>query len=281
MPMKTVQTKIDVRNFQSVFLYLQEYYATRKSNEPEFSFDVWAKELGLKSRTYLHAMVFGERPLKESLLEPLAQSMGLEGRQLEYFKNLFHYSRCKTSEQKKVFASKLMTLAKMDSDPHEVLQHFEFLSNPLLPRLQTMMSFEDSPQDSKTLAFLLGCSESELQNALKSLQEMGLLQKNDSGKLVVAKRSWFVPDSFKQMSHSEFYRNVFKEAETALETPSTERRFNSLFFALSPEEFETLLADFEEFATQQLAKHDHEKLSKRRLYQLNVNVFPTSKSFQD
>lgn len=182
-----------------------------------------------------------------------------------------------TIEEKKIFGGKLISLANLGVEVVEIQEHFEFLSNPLLPRLQTLLSFEDSPQDLAILAMVLDYPIDKVEEAIQTLQHLGLLEKAMDARWKQQKKSWKVSDSSHNRGLIEFYKNAFTEAQQALELPSEGRGYKGLFFALNEEQFQDYLKDFDVFIKEQLAKRNSETIKDHRLYQLTFAMVPVSK----
>ncbi|MDG0817200.1 TIGR02147 family protein [Bdellovibrio svalbardensis] len=268
-----------ILSYQNVVLFLQHYYEYRKGLDV-FSYTKWAQELGLKNRAYLRMVVMGERPISESIAEAFVAALQFNDVESDYFMTLVNYNQCKTGEQKRTFAKKLLRFQMNAEDFLEVENHYEFLADELLPRIQTLLSFEDVAKDTAKAAQILGISVQKFFDSCSKLEKMGLLEKQEVGgesKWVVVKKSWRLPNNFRGLGYKEFYKDAWRRAEEAIEKyEAHERRFRNLFVAMSASEFEDFLRDFETFVQEQSAKRNVDHLFNRRLYQLNFSFFPST-----
>lgn len=267
---------MNIKEFQNALTFLQQYYANRKSQDRQFSYEVWAQELSLKSRSYLRLVIVGQRPINEALVQAFTNFFKFTDEEAEYFSVLVEYTQCRKIEQRRTLGLKLVSLNPRSQDRIEAEQHFEFLSDILLPRLQTICGFEDSPMDKKVLAKICGIEVDSLNEKLRKLENLGLMQDQKP-----VKRHWKVPASGHALGHKEFYKASLKEAEKAIELPFDERKFRGLMVAMNSEEFTDFQKDFEAFAKEQLQKRGGSQLKGRRLYQLNFNFFPVSNAFEE
>lgn len=272
--------KPEPKKYLNVFQYLQDVYQFRKDHSPQFSYDVWAKELGASDKSYIRFMVLGKRPINEKMSEALATNLELAGPEREYFKILIHYSQSKTRDQKEIFGKKLMTLLKGDLDQLEVESHYEFLSNPILPRLQVFLSFKDLDQSPENLAWLLRVSVPEIQAGLQKLEEFKMIEKTETDYRPL-KKSFKVPDGFGDLGLEAFYINNLESAQEAIQLPKEERRFKSLFLPLNKDEFESFWSNLQIFVNEQLFKFNSDEYVDRRLFQAHFNIFPVSESKQE
>lgn len=270
-----MQGKPKLKSYLSVHRYLQDLYVHRKALDPDFSYDSWSYELGVKSRSYLRMVVVGKRKLTEKFSEIFCAKMGFEPAETDYFKLVTAYSQLGSHEQRKLLLRKLIELSHADLDRVSVEQHHEFFSSPFLPKLQTLLTFEDIETSSKSLASILELPLAQVEAGLKKLRDMGLAE--PSGLNWRAKNKLLkVPDRFGDSALANFHSESLREASAAQKLPADLRRFRSLLIPLNPAEFAELQAEFEEFVKHTLAKYKADELKGRRLYQMNFNMYPIS-----
>ena len=196
--------KIDIKKYLNVYQYLQDYYVLRKNESPQFSYEVWAKELGASDKSYVRMMVLGKRPINTSMTEKFSESLGHSPDDGVYFKNLVQYTQSKTKEQKELLGRQLISLIRSDLDRFELQAHYDFLSNPLLPKLQVMLSFNDINQSEENLGWLLGVDPVQIKDALNKLVEIKAIE-CVNGKYQPLKKSFKVPDNFGNLGLDSFY----------------------------------------------------------------------------
>jgi uncharacterized protein (TIGR02147 family) len=267
--------KPDVKNYLDAFQFLQEVYLFRKKLNKDFSYSVWSGELGIKNKAYLRLMVLGKRKIGEKIQTALSENLELADLDAKYFYLLLAYSQCQTKTEKNLFGKKMMELIKSDASQEEVEAYYDFLANPLLPKLHTLLSFSDIEKTPANLSRLLMASEAKITEGLRKLEELGMVEKNGDTFICKAK-SFKVKDSFKNKGLEIFYSGLFEEAKAAIQLPVEERRFRSLLFAMKPEELQDFVAKLDQFAQEQLRQHDFSALEERRLFQVHFNFFPVT-----
>lgn len=266
---------VEIKKYLNAYQYLQDCYQLRKQKQPEFSYALWATEMGASDKSYVRMMVLGKRHINSKMTECFAQNIQLSKEEREFFINLVHYTQSKTQEQKKLFGKKLMSLLRSEKERVEIQAHYDFLSNPLLPRLQVLLSFDDIDHSAKTLSWLLGVTTEEIAEGLSKLCEIGLI-KEENGRYKSARRSFNIPDNFGDLGLENFYIHNLEAAKEAIRLPKETRRFKSLFVPLNPTEFENFVANFQDFVRENLGKFDTDTYSDRRLYQVHFNIIPIS-----
>jgi len=270
-----------LKSYLNVSKFLQDYYWFRKATENPFSYQTWAAEMGIENRAYLRLVVSGKRPLNEVLSNKIMASLELADNERSYFLALVNYTQSKNSEQRRVFGMQLARHFDSEVDQQEIQGHFEFTSNPLMPKLQTLLSFSDFPSTTAEMALIADVSEAEIVVALNHLEALGLASRTlvgDQAQWQPTQRSWKVASRFKDLGLREFYRNSLKRAEAAIDLPLEDRRFRSLFVAMDQNEYQDFLSDFEVFVRDQLKKRDVDTIKNRRLFQLNFNFFAETKN---
>src|SRR5689334_1499235 len=88
--------------------FLKAYYEESKAANRSFSYGVFARRAGLKSKAIVHRLVSGKRNLSKSALFKIAQAMQLDEKAFVYFQQLVAYSHSKDAKEKAYYFHKLM-----------------------------------------------------------------------------------------------------------------------------------------------------------------------------
>lgn len=236
--------------------------------------------MGAGDKSYVRMMVLGKRPINAKMAEAFANSLKLENEDRVFFFALLEYTQSKTQEQKNLFGKRLIALLRLEPDRLEIQAHYDFLSNPLLPRLQVFISFHDLDQSPQNLAWLLGTTEEEINTGISKLLELGLIQQV-RGRFVPQKKSFRVADHFGDLGLEAFYSNNLDAAKEAIRLPKEKRRFKSLFLPLNSQEFEKYLSNLQNFVNEQIYNFNPDDYADRTLYQVHFNIIPVSESAQE
>ncbi len=92
-----------LKKYLNVHLFLQDYYHHRKKQNPEFSYEVWAKELGASGKSYVRMMVLGHRPINTKMAEAFADNFAARWDRSRVFHNLGEVHAKYISGTKKIF----------------------------------------------------------------------------------------------------------------------------------------------------------------------------------
>lgn len=267
----------ELKNYINVHQFLEDFYRFRKQTDDSFSYDIWAQEIGIKNRSYLRLIVIGKRAVSEETVNLLCRYFKFQDKQEEYFRMLVGYSKSKSHEQKKLYGKKLTALMRNDLQQHEIENHFDFLSKPSFPRLQTLLSFDDIEKTPENLARLLKISIQELSQGLGILKNLGLAEEIN-GQWIATKKSFKIPDRVGDVALEMFHNESLKEAIAAQQSSKETRRYRSLLMAMNKNEFDTFLKNLQDFVQSELSQFNFSELEDRELYQVNFNLFPVTKN---
>lgn len=228
-------------------------------------------------------IVTGKRTLTENLVSILSSKLRLSESEEDYFKTMVEYCQAKTTTQKRILEKKLIELMRFDIDRVEVESYFDFVADPFLPRLQTLLSFEDIATTSDSLSELLGKPVHEIVKGLEKLRELDLAEFSDKGPMRWQSKNKLlkVPSHFGDTALASFHTQSLKDAIQAQHLAKDLRRFRSVLLPLSGDEFSELLREIETLVQLALNRYKSDQLQNRRLYQFNLNLFAVSEMPQE
>lgn len=269
-------TPPEIRQFVDTLAYLQAVYHWKKNALPGFSYSVWAAEFGFKSRSYLRLLIMGKRAITDSAMPILIRGLHLKKSDAEYFEKMVRFTQSGTIEQKERYARDLARTSQAQEKLTEIQNHLRFFSNPLIPRLQTLLTLEDLPKTIPHLAETLQTPEAEISSCLYTLQELGLAEAQ--GNEWSTQVSHFeVKENLGNLALQSFYRKSFQTCIDAIALPVETRNFQSALFPLSPEDYQRFSEELSQFLKQALARYGADRAPHRRLYQITYGLTPVSR----
>lgn len=269
--MSETTSKPELHNYLDIHDYLKDLYTYRKKSETGFSYESWAQELGFHNRSFLRQVIVGRRSLTEATIQVLCERLNLNSIDREYFHLLVLYSRARSPEQRNLYGRKLRQLIRNGYEQAEVADFQEFISTPLVPQVQMLLSFEDTEKTPQGLARLLGRPHHDVQDALQTLHSIRMAEETD-GTWVSRQRALKVSDRLGNRALQSFHEQCLLEAARAKELPVADRRYRTLLVSLNEEEKEKFLQELEVFVKQTLSQYDPREFAGRKLFQINVNL---------
>jgi uncharacterized protein (TIGR02147 family) len=259
--------------------FLAEHYAHQKATEYGFSFRVFSRRAGISSSNYLRLVIDGKRNLSATMAAQFAKACGLVGAAADFFCELVAYNQATTaSERNRHYAQLLQFRPFREARKLETAQA-EYHSNWYLPAIRELCRRTDFVEDPKWVAAQLepAISAQEAKQALLTLEKLGLLHRNASGRLV--QTDTLVTTGPGPLGHHIFnyHRTMLERAAVALDhIPREERDVSTLTLCVSHDKLLELKQRVSDFRRDllQLAEIDNEP---ERVVQINFQLFPLSK----
>lgn len=273
-----------VFEYLDVLSYLQDYYSFRKRHSPRFSYEVWSSELGLNNRSFLRMLVMGKKKITVKFFESFSGQSLQTAEEKNYFDYLIRYSQAKNMKERQAYGQTLMSLLKGYQQVDLVEDYNDFVSDPLLPRLFALMSFEDVTMSVHSAAKMLNLSLQKAEAVLKGLQDLKLvesLQENGEIQWRATSSVFRVPDNFGSLNLMKFHTHSLQEAMQAFHLPKETRRYKSLLLPMDAQgmtEFNTLL---DRFAAEQMVRFNSKTYAGKRMFQVNFNIYPVAEPSQE
>ncbi|MES2802189.1 MAG: TIGR02147 family protein [Bdellovibrionota bacterium] len=259
--------------------FLSDYYKYRKSLSERFSYEIWADELGISSRSFLRLVVLGKKKISDSYIVKLSEHLFSEKKQKEYFFHLVKYTQKTSLQERQIHSQKMITLIKTDRKELIVKNNSDFLSSPNLPRLLVLLTFKDIHPVVSTFARLMSLPPDQIEDYLHVLERNQLAR----SEMIDGEKHWFciseffsVPDEAGSEFLINFHRASLQEAMAAFSRPKDQRRYESVILPLNATEYDQFNEDFANFLSEQRTKFSANHLDGRGLYQMNYNIYLTT-----
>ncbi|RYZ86073.1 MAG: TIGR02147 family protein, partial [Proteobacteria bacterium] len=188
--------KTSIYKFHSVSEFLRHSYEEKRRNNSRFSIRAWAKLMGLKSPTSLHAVIHGKRKIPLSYHGILAKTLQLTAEESYYLLVLISFEHAKNDLQKLTYLEKLQTLRNFKDLTMLELANFEFLSEPLytcIVEMTELVTFRNDPswiQKNNRISKDIN----QIKTALTNLLERGFLKLENGSVLKSNRNTTNVPD---------------------------------------------------------------------------------------
>jgi uncharacterized protein (TIGR02147 family) len=173
----------------------------------------------------------------------------------------------------------------LSSKKVSVKQSLNFLTDPLLSKIQLIISFEDFIASEANLKNILNTDIPKIHMALKTLEEMDLIEsyynENTKDKMWRSKAKYFsVGGEIHREAMNLFHQQTLREAEQILKMTALSKKFKSLFFSLSEEDFKDLEETLSLFSNKLKVKYGNNFLKKKKLYKVNFQAYPVTEEYE-
>jgi uncharacterized protein (TIGR02147 family) len=265
-----------VFEYESYRTFLQDYYRSKKKDNPSFSFRYFAKKAGLNSGNHLKVVMDGTRNLTHVTVPKFTKGLALGEWEALYFENLVFFNQSSDATEKN-FYLRNMELARAHNT--QVLlsrDQYEVLSNwyPLAIKELTLMS--GFKLDCRWISAKLGrkITPQQVKEALDLLVRLKLIRINKkTGKIQNLHPTMQTPDVDTSEAIGRFHKNSLTMAIQAVDQQSVEERhLNSLTIALNKKDLPTAFKKSSKFI-KEMNSYFMKGKPYDAIYQLSIQLF--------
>jgi len=251
----------------------------RKARNPGFSIRAMASKLGMNSST-LTRIFNGKRNLSKNLLPIFSRYFGFRSKEAEYFLHLVGFCQAK-SERERMREYRVLTALRNGRSSEVSEEQYAFYEEWYFTAIRELLRFFPFSGDYGALARMFDppLTVPEAKRAVALLLRLGFIDKVGTS-YVVRNEAITTGEIWHGLAVQKFHQDMHARASEALEKiPRAERDFSTMTMCYSPDGYkkarETLM-----HAREELARIDECDKAANRVYQINLQLFPLSKPFQ-
>lgn len=275
--MKSILAYSDYREF------LRNHVTQKRRRNGRWSIGVWARKLKLGSTTSLTMILNGQRNPGPIITEKLIQYFNFELRERDYFLDLIEIAKIRQQgpsheRMKSLLTSDLRKLGSSYLAKKIDLLTFMKISDWRCFMLRQMTHLKDFVGSPKAIAArtIFPTSSLEIENAINTLLEVGLLRKSANGGLKRVSKFLKTDDDIASEGLKRFHEAMIEHGRNAIrKIPVNEREIIGLTLAVRRSQIEDakkLIRNFiEDFA--RLGGHKEAD----QVCQLNIQFFPLTR----
>lgn len=279
-----MEANIDLSKFTDYRTFLLAYVQDAKKRKKNWSYGAWAHSMGLKATSSVTKIIHGERDPGPEITEKMVEYFGFTDKQAQYFRDLVRLQKIKNDPRLSVLLMEKMgkdhpdsRLRIMDDKSFLVISNWYYLA---LRELCRRKGFIENPEWISE-QFLFKVTSREISQAIKTLLQIGLLQRDDKRTLQLAEGRVETTNDIASEGIKRYHEQLLDHAKEAIRRVSVEEReITSTSLLMSSKNMgkaKELIRDF---------KKKFEKLMEEetgdRVYQIQIQLFPlTKKSTKD
>jgi uncharacterized protein (TIGR02147 family) len=225
-------------------------------------------------------LIQGKRNLKKASIAKVSQALGHTVDEAAYFELLVSFDQAENVEEK----TRYFTLLSEARKPYQInriselqFEQFRTWYHKAIRELLGFYPFDEKEVYAyRKLAAMLSppITESEARNSVKLLLKLGLLLRNEDGKIVQADRFMSTGDEVQNLAVRTFHKATIKRAEEAVDDIAPEYRdISCLTVSISDEGFAIIKKEMQLFRKRllEVVKSDS---NPKNVYQVNFQLFP-------
>lgn len=249
-----------------------------KARNKKFSYRFFARLGGFKSGNILKIVIDGEINITGETAERFCTALKLDREESRFFKNLVLFNQADSSEERQRHSKELMrsrTFKRMYPLSEFQYRYFDFWFYPVIRGLVALPNFKE---DAQWIARQIrpAVSPAEARRALSELLELGLLSRDETGRLVQSNPTVVTSNAITSSSLAHYHREMMRNASESIDRfPREKRDLSALTLAVSRDSASVIKDLAEKFRRDVLAEAAKDR-GIDSVYQLNIYFFPVT-----
>jgi uncharacterized protein (TIGR02147 family) len=246
-----------------------------------YSVRQFAFEADIRTPGYMKMIIDGKRNLTQKMIPGFCRALKIKAEKKTYFEKLVYYNHCKDPDEKKLAFERLMDLR-----PHKEVYKLEekqhrYFSNPYYACIQEMVALNDFKEDYEWIAdrCFPQIRASQAKEAVESLLDLGLLTRNNSGKLRQTQNIIQTERLDTKIAETyNFHDAAINLARQALgRTKQDERNYLALMFPVSKSLYSKIIQETYKFHDHIIGLIENDEAEADEVHQMNIQLFPVTK----
>lgn len=270
--------QLDVFDYLDHRAYLHDYYVQMKAHGRGFSYRTFSRRAGLGSPNHLKRVMDGQRNLAPEMAARFAEALSLEGEAADYFVELVRFGQAKTSVERSRAYARLMTFSTYRKTRKLDLAHAEYHATWFIPAVRELAGRKDFEADARWIAERLWppIKPAEAKLALDTLLKLGLLRKQEDGRVVQAEPLITTGPELHAVHIANYHRAMMERAAAAIDlVPSDGRDISAVTVLVGPAGVKRIKEKLRRFR-RELLELALSEVDAKQVLQLNLQLFPLS-----
>ncbi|MEO6096226.1 MAG: TIGR02147 family protein [Fibrobacteria bacterium] len=263
-------------------LFLKDAYAMNKTKQASFSYRYLALKGGINSSAFFKYLFEGKRNLTKGSLLKTCLAFGLKDKEAEYFEHLVFFNQAKTIKEKNLYFDRLTKLRGLYDVKRVEESQFAFYSQWYHSAIRELLSIVKPSGDAKGLAHSLlpSITPKQAEESVELLQRLGFIHKDAQGKWRQRDPVLTTGNPITSQVVIQFQLKMLDLAREAYDRSLPEERLmSSTTLAVSESAVDLFKKRIRQFRSELLEMARVEE-APERVYQLNLNFFPTSRKIR-
>ncbi len=261
--------------------FIKDLLAWAKAHKPEFTHRLLLEKMEVSSTGFIANVISGKSNLNARQIVALGDIFKLNPAESRYFQSLVEYTQARSIDDKGDALDSLRIQIRGRNKKLDPRQYSLF-SKWLYPMVFDLVAIIPVGENHKEVAALFdGTVKAEdVRKALQILEELALIRKTPAGKYEQVAATLKTGDEIQSVDVFKYQQTALKKAIEALDKiPVEERTISVTTLPLSVEGLQRVKQAAQQFRDNVL-KISEEDRNYDRVFQFNLNLFPTTKSIR-
>lgn len=269
---------LDVFGYSDYHDYVHDWIERERARRPTFSYQWFANRAGLKSRSFLRLVSVGDKDLSKASAIKVAQAMGLEGSQSDFFLVLVDLNNADDRREKEFHLERLRRIAPPSRRTILSVQQYELFETWWMIPLWEVVCAGEWRDDWKRLASQLEppIKAAEAKHGVELLLELGLLEK-DGERYVRRETSLHTQEEVRSRAIRRYQDSMLEKARDVLaRMPQDSRHISTLTLGVGEEGYRRIQERLRAFRAE-IVDIAQTQTEVDRVIQINLQMFPLTK----
>jgi uncharacterized protein (TIGR02147 family) len=271
---------LNVFEFDNYREFLKVTFESMKAKDSKFSFRFFARVAGFSSHNTLWNVIKGRSNLSESSIAKITTALKFNKEESHYFKNLVLLNQAQNSELKEQYSKEIFR-SKAYRRFHPLREsQLRYYTHWYYVVIREMVNLPEFREDPEWIAnnTLPPVTPLEATQALEELIKLGLLSRDDKGKLSQSETIVSTADEVTSALVAGFHREFMKKAGEAIDlVPRAERDISSVTFRVSAQTMQSIKEKVQNFRRALIDEASRDQ-TPESIYQLNFQLFPVTQT---
>jgi uncharacterized protein (TIGR02147 family) len=267
-------------------LFVKDAYEALKTNDPAVSFRSFARAAGFKSHNFLSLIIEGKSNISLESADKIGKVFQLNAEEALFFRNLVLLNQAKNNDEKHLYAKEILR-SKTYRKIHPFNESkYEFFAHWYVSAVRELVALPKFKEDPAWIAshVIPPIKPAEAKKALEDLLNLGLVQRNEEGRLVQSDALLSTPPEVSSAYIANWHKEYMKRALESLDLlPRDQRDISAVTIGFSKKNLAVLkemLINFRK-GVLHLASQQSEQSEKDILVQVNVQMFLLAETDSD
>lgn len=272
-------TTLNIKHFSDYRDFLTAHFAVKKSANPNWSYGLWAKRLGLKATSSLTKIMNNEREPGDQIIEKLNSYFSFDSVQASYFSDLIRLSKIKDDPRLSMMVMERMGREHPDARLRVIDdKSFEIISHWFCMAIREMVRLKDFNEDPNWIKSRLSFEvlTTEIEKALSDMLHQGLIKRSSTGKLVTSNGLLHTTNDVASEAIKKYHEQMLDKAKVSLRQVAVDKReFSAQTLTINTAklpEAKELIREFKAKFTRLLEEQQGDET-----YQIQIQFFPITK----
>ncbi len=268
--------KIQILHYRNYVNYFRDLYHSVKSQNQQYSYRQFSNDLGFQRSNYLHLIVTEKRKLSSKKVEQISSILKFSEKEKLHFSNMVDILNKKPGAERNKLVKEVVRKGGKPGARRLQKKQYAYFSHWYYPVIREMVELKDFKEDLDWIVDRLNKSITKIQvkEALKTLEDLGLINRNVDGKLRVTSKSISTPKEIGSECVVTYHKEMLELASQSIDIcKSKNRDISSITMGVDLTTARKIKKEMQDFRTyiQELIEQSGDGTE---VFQLNMQWFP-------